>query len=102
MFAIIKSDRKLKNKYFKYKKLIEEHKRLLFELKKQVISKYGANHLFPKFHWQKSYRDHYIRNPKDFDEHLKYIYNNPIKHRIPNAENYKYIFTNYPDLISEF
>ena len=31
--------------------------------------------------WQKSFHDHIIRNRSDFDEHLKYIYENPLKWR---------------------
>jgi len=50
------------------------------------------NHKFPKFKWQKSYYDHYIRNKKDFNRHLKYIENNPTKHNLP--DDWPYVFTN--------
>jgi len=98
--AIYKSLLRLGEEYKIYKTLIEEHYQILFDLKNQYSQKIGSQ--YHKFHWMKSYRDHYIRNDKDFDEHVKYIYNNPFKHKIPNPENYKYIFTNYPDLIDEF
>ena len=29
--------------------------------------------------WQKSFMEHIIRNQKDYDEHIKYIYENPIR-----------------------
>lgn len=29
--------------------------------------------------WQKSFNDHIIRNRQDYDEHLKYIQENPLK-----------------------
>ncbi|MCX6746443.1 MAG: hypothetical protein NTX00_05565 [Candidatus Parcubacteria bacterium] len=89
------------NKYQIYKELIAEHYTYLKQLRRQFVKKYGDNLKFPRFRWEKSYRDHYIRNHRDFDEHVKYIYNNPFKHKIPAAENYKYIFTNYPELITE-
>ena len=90
------------NKYAQYKELIEEHYNFLKQLRQQFIDKYGNDsNIFPKFHWQKSFHDHYIRNHIDFEAHLKYIADNPFKHQIPNAENYKYIFTNYPEVISE-
>ncbi len=102
--AICKSLLRVRNqgKYQIYEGLIEKHYEYLFELRKLFIAKYGqAQTYFLKFHWQKSFRDHYIRNENDFDEHLRYIYENPMKHKIPDAENYRYIYTNYPDLISE-
>ena len=34
----------------------------------------------PPFRWQKSFRDHIIRNDRDFENHLDYIYNNAVKH----------------------
>jgi REP element-mobilizing transposase RayT len=29
--------------------------------------------------WQRSFNDHVIRNREDYDEHIKYIYENPIR-----------------------
>lgn len=39
----------------------------------------------PHFRWQKSFRDHLIRDQRDFDNHIEYIYNNALKHGLPNA-----------------
>jgi len=40
---------------------------------------------FPRFRWQKSFRDHLIRDQRDFDNHIDYIYNNALKHGLANA-----------------
>ena len=29
--------------------------------------------------WQKSFHDHIIRNQKDYEEHINYIYYNPVR-----------------------
>jgi len=90
------------NKFANIKENIEDFYEFVVNSRKQFFAKYGSNQTpFLKFKWMKSYRDHYIRNNEDLSEHVKYIYNNPFKHKIPNAENYKYIFNNYKDLISE-
>lgn len=39
----------------------------------------------PYFRWQKSFWDHLIRNQRDFDNHIDYIYNNALKHGLANA-----------------
>lgn len=36
----------------------------------------------PTFRWQKSYHDHIIRNEIDFQNHLQYIWYNPVKHHL--------------------
>ncbi|MFA5188119.1 MAG: hypothetical protein WC460_02010 [Patescibacteria group bacterium] len=100
--SLNKDSNKKDNKYQIYKELIAEHYKYLKQLRQQFVEKYGDGLEFPRFRWEKSYRDHYIRGKKDFDEHVKYIYNNPLKHKIPDAEHYKYIFTNYPELITDF
>jgi len=100
--AIYKSLLRVTGKFEIYKNLIREHNEILFKFRKQFLAKYGANqNQFYKFKWLKSYRDHYIRNSQDFQEHLDYIYKNPFKHKIPNPENYQYIFTKYQGLIAE-
>ncbi|OGY41119.1 MAG: hypothetical protein A2Y67_00720 [Candidatus Buchananbacteria bacterium RBG_13_39_9] len=100
--AIGQSLLRLREKYAHLKNEIDHLNNRIFDLRSQFLAKYDANQTqFYKFKWLKSYRDHYIRNSQDFEEHLKYIYNNPMKHKLPDAENYKYIYTNYPDLISE-
>lgn len=41
--------------------------------------------------WQKKYYEHTIRDEKDFDEKLNYIYNNPIKHGyVDKIEDWEY------------
>jgi len=35
----------------------------LREFRKTIVKKYGANHLLPKFKWQRSFRDHIITTP---------------------------------------
>jgi len=59
---------------------------------KQFLQKYNQNSkFFPPFQWQKSFLDHFIRNQKDFKNHLLYIHQNPEKHGITkNYEQYKY------------
>jgi len=92
---------RLKKRYLRYKSELKNYYKLLKKQKYKFISKYGNNQTsLSKFRWQKSYRDHYIRNYKDFKNHIKYVYKNPIKHKIPNAKNYQYIYTNYRELIT--
>ena len=66
------------------------------------VQKYPTPFQIPKFHWQKSFHDHYLRNERDFMTHLEYISWNPIKHALP--EDWPYVFTNkkYADLLDEF
>jgi|GEM_PF-6585488 len=41
--------------------------------------------------WQESFYDHVIRNRKEFDERLNYLYNNPVKAKlVEKPEDYKY------------
>lgn len=47
-----------------------------------------------RFKWQKSYHDHYFRNKRDFDNHLRYINTNHLKHGL--HDNHQYISYNYP------
>jgi REP element-mobilizing transposase RayT len=46
--------------------------------------KAAANDL-PYFRWQKSFRDHIIRDQRDFDNHIQYIYNNAVKHKLAKS-----------------
>jgi|GEM_PF-896637 REP element-mobilizing transposase RayT len=39
----------------------------------------------PSFRWQKSFRDHIIRDQRDIDNHIDYIYSNAVKHELTNA-----------------
>lgn len=54
---------------------------------------------FPKFRWQKSYHDHYMRNKKDFNHHLDYITHNPQRHRMPVGWKWVFEGKNYSNLI---
>ena len=56
----------------------EQHFHDLENLRKR--SKYLNSLHIPRFRWQKSFRDHVIRNGEDFHKHLRYIYGNAVKH----------------------
>jgi len=77
--------------YEKFEKLILEHDNKLKSYQSEFLQKYPNNE-FPKFQWQSSYHDHYIRNENDFNKHMEYILYNPEKHGLP--KDWKYIFTN--------
>lgn len=66
--------------------------------------KFGKEIPHPKFKWQQSFWDHFIRfhdnivrQEKDWDYHYNYTVYNHIKHGLP--ENWKYTSLNYPELI---
>jgi putative transposase len=41
--------------------------------------------------WQESFHDHVIRNRKEFDQRLNYLYNNPVKAKlVEKPEDYEY------------
>jgi putative transposase len=41
--------------------------------------------------WQESFYDHVVRNRKEFDERLNYLYNNPVKARfVEKPEEYRF------------
>ena len=41
--------------------------------------------------WQKKYYEHTIRDQKDFEEKVNYIYSNPIKHGyVKNIKDWKH------------
>lgn len=72
------------------------------KLKIRFQQKYPQSNPFPKFQWQESFRDHYIRNEHDFNTHLFYIQYNLIKHGLPDDWPYVYDNAKYDDLIDEF
>jgi REP element-mobilizing transposase RayT len=53
---------------------------LLPEFRRRFLDIYGPNHNIPYFKWQKSFRDHIIRDDNDFSNHLDYVFNNALKH----------------------
>jgi len=71
----------------------KHHFEILHHIQHGLHSLNGAYHTIPKFQWQKSYRDHIIRNDRDYIHHLAYIYNNAMKHRIvENAEAWSWMW----------
>ena len=54
--------------------------------------KYLNKNPFPKFRWQRSFFDEYMRNENEFNNFIDYISYNPEKHELPN--DWPYIFTN--------
>jgi REP element-mobilizing transposase RayT len=82
--------------------VFENFKNNFINLKTKFNQKYPKHNLFKpvcagKFKWQSSYRDHVIRDRKDYDHHLHYTIYNNLKHGL--SENYKYTSLNYPDMI---
>ena len=72
--------------------------------KDQFINKFGNKNPYPKFKWQLSFYDHYIRfhenhlkKQRDWDYHYDYTVYNHLKHGLP--ENWQYTSLNYPELI---
>ncbi len=60
---------------------LKHHDQRVKKYHQQFSRKYGRNQiLFPSFKWQKSFRDHIIRDEKDLYNHLKYVQFNWIKH----------------------
>jgi REP element-mobilizing transposase RayT len=74
---------------------------LLNNFRYQFKQKFPDGHDFPKFEWQKSYYDHYIRNDTEFDNFLDYIEYNPEKHGMPKDWAYSFINPAYEDMIDE-
>jgi putative transposase len=59
----------------------------------QFIEKYGENHNFPPFKWQKSFHDHIIRNKRDFRNHITYIQRQWLKHGL-RKNKWCYVYGN--------
>ncbi len=57
----------------------------------------------PKFAWQKSFHDHYIRNSKDLKTRYNYTVFNHLKHSEDRAytSDYKFTSLNYFEIIDE-
>jgi len=61
-----------------YKNGISQHQFEIWDEKmnlyrQQFITQYGFDQNIPKFKWQKSFHDHYIRDERDFWAHVNYI-----------------------------
>ncbi|MDD4332619.1 MAG: transposase [Patescibacteria group bacterium] len=89
-----------------WEKIIFPHQKRVNKYREQFINKYGHDQFqIPPFKWQESFRDHVIRNEKDFLNHLNYIFNNCVKHNIyNNPETYHWSFCNeeFKDLIDDY
>jgi len=69
----------------------EQHFRRLESLRR--LLKHSADGKIPRFRWQKSFRDHIIRNEGDFHKHLNYIQSNAVKHGLANEpEDWKWMW----------
>ena len=65
----------------------------LHEFKQRFVQKYTQDHNISKFKWQKSYRDHIIRDESDLRNHQRYIWYNPVKHGLcVRPEDYKWVY----------
>ena len=61
----------------------------LAKYREQIIRKYGKNICkFPKFKWQKSFHDHFIRDDRDFENQSNYVIFNFVKHDLPKDWQY--------------
>jgi hypothetical protein len=69
------------NPYFK------AHMDKLFELQSRYFMGCNQNSLLP-FKWQSSFRDHLICDDKDYQNHLEYIKNQPLKHQLSERKWY--------------
>ena len=56
----------------KYEVKYEELRYLVLNFKKDMALEYGENI------WQRGFYDHIIRNREDYEEHLRYIHENPM------------------------
>lgn len=86
--------------YRNLENIIKNHDEEIKILKIKFLQKYKSIHEFPKFEWQKSFYDHFIRNDHDYDNHWDYTVYNYLKHELP--KNWRYTSLNFPDLIDEF
>jgi REP element-mobilizing transposase RayT len=60
----------------------------------RFIQQYGTHHVIPFFKWQKSFRDHVIRDQEDFNHHLEYIVYNAVKHQlVQEPEQWQWVWS---------
>jgi REP element-mobilizing transposase RayT len=67
------------------------------KLRERFFKKYGKQHEFSKFKWQKSFYDHVIRCEYDFEDQSDYVIYNFLEHGLP--KNWKYTSLNFPGLL---
>ncbi len=70
------------NSYFK------AHLERLSELQTRYAAVRQRFESSPSFRWQSSFRDHLIRDGRDYLNHLNYIKNQPLKHGLPGRKWY--------------
>lgn len=71
----------------------KRHFMILEALRLRFHQEHGTAADFPKFRWLKSSRDHIIRNLRDYDKHLEYIYYNAVKHKlVEDPEDWPWIW----------
>jgi REP element-mobilizing transposase RayT len=73
----------------------------ILHFQSEFHKKYPNGHPYPKFQWQESFNDHYIRNDWDFNDKMEYIAWNPDKHGLPSDWPYVYTNPDYEKLIDE-
>ncbi len=71
------------------------------EITRSFNEKFAQSNPYRKFQWQSSFRDHVIRDPDDFNRHLRYIWENAVKHKlVDRPEEWKYSsYKNFRDII---
>jgi len=92
----IRECRLQESSYLYLDNVIKYHDKIIKKYKNQFNNKFISNS-YPKFHWQKSFYDHVIRNETDFNNHFSYTIFNPDKHNLPS--DWKYSSLNFPDII---
>jgi len=83
------------------RKMINKHQNYVNQLSREFKQKCPTRHPYPKFRWQSSFFDEYIRNDKSFDNHLDYIIYNLDKHNLPSDWPYVYTNPKYDDLTDD-
>ena len=58
------------------------HFSALEDIRQRFMATKVPNQSSPQFKWQKSFHDHIIRDARDYDNHVAYIYNNAAKHHL--------------------
>ena len=81
--------------------MIDKHQDYVNQLSHTFQQKYANGHPFPKFRWQGSFFDEYMRNDHEFNNFLDYIDYNPTKHHLPIVWQYLYLNPEYDDLNDE-
>jgi REP element-mobilizing transposase RayT len=65
--------------------MLNQHYRLLLDLRTAFWQTANAESRGVRFRWQKSFYDHIIRGDRDFIQHLEYVFGNAVKHKLTDA-----------------